>query len=125
DVLSRDGAIQADSPAGRYLTEHGVARRAFNSSGSRRGNHEVMIRGTFANIRLRNQLAPGTEGGVTVKLPEAEQMSIYDASRRYAGEGTPLIVLGGKEYGSASSRHCPPNRTPLLTVRPVLLPPFP
>src|SRR5262247_3140911 len=85
DHISPAGAIKTDSPAGRYLTEHGVERRDFNSYGSRRGNHEVMIRGTFANIRLRNQLAPGTEGGVTVKLPEAEQMSIYDASRRYAG----------------------------------------
>ena len=103
DHISPAGAIKTDSPAGRYLTEHGVERRDFNSYGSRRGNHEVMIRGTFANIRLRNQLAPGTEGGVTVKLPGDEQMSIYDASRQYAEEGTPLIVLGGKEYGSGSS----------------------
>ena len=98
DHISPAGAIKTDSPAGVYLTEHGVERRDFNSYGSRRGNHEVMIRGTFANIRLRNQLAPGTEGGVTVK--DGEQMTIYDASRRYIEEGTPLIVLGGKEYGS-------------------------
>src|SRR6185295_5386547 len=102
DHISPAGAIKTDSPAGTYLTEHGVERRDFNSYGSRRGNHEVMIRGTFANIRLRNQLAPGTEGGVTAK--DGEQMSIYDASRQYIDEGTPLIVLGGKEYGSGSSR---------------------
>src|SRR6266513_1031857 len=102
DHISPAGAIKTDSPAGTYLTEHGVERRDFNSYGSRRGNHEVMIRGTFANIRLRNQLAPGTEGGVTVR--DGEQMPIYDASRRYIEDGTPLIVLGGKEYGSGSSR---------------------
>jgi aconitate hydratase len=120
DHISPAGAIKADSPAGRYLTEHGVERRDFNSYGSRRGNHEVMIRGTFANIRLRNQLAPGTEGGVTVKLPEGEQMSIYDASRQYLAEGTPLIVLGGKEYGSGSSRDWAAKGTLLLGVRAVL-----
>jgi len=120
DHISPAGAIKTDSPAGRYLTEHGVERRDFNSYGSRRGNHEVMIRGTFANIRLRNQLAPGTEGSVTVKLPEAEQMSIFDASRRYLDEGTPLIVLGGKEYGSGSSRDWAAKGTLLLGVRAVL-----
>jgi aconitate hydratase len=120
DHISPAGAIKTDSPAGRYLTEHGVERRDFNSYGSRRGNHEVMIRGTFANIRLRNQLAPGTEGGVTVKLPGDEQMSIYDASRRYAGEGTPLVVLGGKEYGSGSSRDWAAKGPALLGVRAVL-----
>jgi len=120
DHISPAGAIKTDSPAGQYLTGHGVERRDFNSYGSRRGNHEVMIRGTFANIRLRNQLAPGTEGGVTVKLPGGEQMSIYDASRRYAGEGTPLIVLGGKEYGSGSSRDWAAKGTLLLGVRAVL-----
>jgi aconitate hydratase len=120
DHISPAGAIKTDSPAGRYLTEHGVERRDFNSYGSRRGNHEVMIRGTFANIRLRNQLAPGTEGGVTVKLPGDEQMSIYDASRQYADEGTPLIVLGGKEYGSGSSRDWAAKGTLLLGVRAVL-----
>jgi aconitate hydratase len=120
DHISPAGAIKADSPAGRYLTEHGVERRDFNSYGSRRGNHEVMIRGTFANIRLRNQLAPGTEGGVTVKLPDGGQMSIYDASRQYLAEGTPLLVLGGKEYGSGSSRDWAAKGTLLLGVRAVL-----
>jgi aconitate hydratase len=124
DHISPAGAIKTDSPAGRYLTEHGVERRDFNSYGSRRGNHEVMIRGTFANIRLRNQLAPGTEGSVTVKLPEAEQMSIFDASRRYLDEGTPLIVLGGKEYGSGSSRDWAAKGTLLLGVRAVLVESF-
>jgi aconitate hydratase len=120
DHISPAGAIKLDSPAGLYLTEHGVERRDFNSYGSRRGNHEVMIRGTFANIRLRNQLAPGTEGGVTVKLPDGEQMSIYDASRQYLAEGTPLLVLGGKEYGSGSSRDWAAKGTLLLGVRAVL-----
>jgi aconitate hydratase len=118
DHISPAGAIKTDSPAGTYLTEHGVERKDFNSYGSRRGNHEVMIRGTFANIRLRNQLAPGTEGGVTTK--GGEQMSIYDASREYAGEETPLIVLGGKEYGSGSSRDWAAKGTLLLGVRAVL-----
>jgi aconitate hydratase len=120
DHISPAGAIKTDSPAGKYLTEHGVERRDFNSYGSRRGNHEVMIRGTFANIRLRNQLAPGTEGSVTTKLPEGEQMSIYDASRKYIEEGTPLIVLGGKEYGTGSSRDWAAKGTALLGVRAVL-----
>jgi aconitate hydratase len=122
DHISPAGAIKTDSPAGIYLTEHGVERRDFNSYGSRRGNHEVMIRGTFANIRLRNQLAPGTEGGVTVK--DGEQMTIYDASRRYLEEGTPLIVLGGKEYGSGSSRDWAAKGTLLLGVRAVLVESF-
>ncbi|HYB49045.1 MAG TPA: aconitate hydratase AcnA, partial [Streptosporangiaceae bacterium] len=112
DHISPAGAIKTDSPAGRYLTEHGVERKDFNSYGSRRGNHEVMIRGTFANIRLRNQLAPGTEGGVTVV--DGEQLTIYEASRRYLDEGTPLIVLGGKEYGSGSSRDWAAKGTLLL-----------
>jgi aconitate hydratase len=120
DHISPAGAIKKDSPAGRYLQEHGVEQRDFNSYGSRRGNHEVMIRGTFANIRLRNQLAPGTEGGVTRKLPEGEQMSIYDAAMRYAEEGTPLVVLGGKEYGSGSSRDWAAKGTNLLGVRAVI-----
>ncbi|MHB1876769.1 MAG: aconitate hydratase AcnA, partial [Streptosporangiaceae bacterium] len=120
DHISPAGAIKTDSPAGRYLTEHGVERRDFNSYGSRRGNHEVMIRGTFANIRLRNQLAPGTEGSVTVKFPEGTQTSIYEASRGYAAEGTPLIVIGGKEYGSGSSRDWAAKGTALLGVRAVL-----
>jgi len=118
DHISPAGAIKTDSPAGRYLTDHGVERKDFNSYGSRRGNHEVMIRGTFANIRLRNQLAPGTEGGLTVK--DGEQMTIYDASRRYIADGTPLIVLGGKEYGSGSSRDWAAKGTLLLGVRAVL-----
>jgi aconitate hydratase len=122
DHISPAGAIKTDSPAGVYLTEHGVERKDFNSYGSRRGNHEVMIRGTFANIRLRNQLAPGTEGGVTVK--DGEQMTIYDASRRYIEEGTPLIVLGGKEYGSGSSRDWAAKGTLLLGVRAVLVQSF-
>jgi aconitate hydratase len=122
DHISPAGAIKTDSPAGVYLTEHGVDRRDFNSYGSRRGNHEVMIRGTFANIRLRNQLAPGTEGGVTVF--GGEQMSIYDASRRYIADGTPLVVLGGKEYGSGSSRDWAAKGTLLLGVRAVLVESF-
>jgi aconitate hydratase len=122
DHISPAGAIKTDSPAGKYLTEHGVERRDFNSYGSRRGNHEVMIRGTFANIRLRNQLAPGTEGGITVK--DGAQMPIYDASRRYLAEGTPLIVLGGKEYGSGSSRDWAAKGTLLLGVRAVLVESF-
>jgi aconitate hydratase len=122
DHISPAGAIKTDSPAGKYLTEHGVERKDFNSYGSRRGNHEVMIRGTFANIRLRNQLAPGTEGGVTVA--DGEQMAIYDASRKYLEEGIPLIVLGGKEYGSGSSRDWAAKGTLLLGVRAVLVESF-
>jgi aconitate hydratase len=124
DHISPAGSIKADSPAGQYLTSHGVDRRDFNSYGSRRGNHEVMIRGTFANIRLRNQLAPGTEGGVTVKLPEGTQTSIYEASRGYLDEGTPLVVLGGKEYGTGSSRDWAAKGTALLGVRAVLVESF-
>jgi aconitate hydratase len=120
DHISPAGAIKTDSPAGKYLTEHGVERRDFNTYGSRRGNHEVMIRGTFGNIRLRNQLAPGTEGGVTVYLPTGEQMPIYDASRKYIEDGTPLVVLGGKEYGSGSSRDWAAKGTVLLGVRAVI-----
>ena len=122
DHISPAGAIKTSSPAGEYLVSHGVERRDFNSYGSRRGNHEVMIRGTFANIRLRNQLAPGTEGGVTVK--DGQQMSIYDASREYIADGTPLIVLGGKEYGSGSSRDWAAKGTLLLGVRAVLVESF-
>ncbi|MFZ1156103.1 MAG: aconitate hydratase AcnA, partial [Solirubrobacteraceae bacterium] len=118
DHISPAGAIKRDSPAGAYLQEHGVSPRDFNSYGSRRGNHEVMIRGTFANIRLRNQLAPGTEGGMTVK--DGEQMSIYDASTSYQQEGVPLVVLGGKEYGSGSSRDWAAKGTSLLGVRAVI-----
>jgi aconitate hydratase len=120
DHISPAGAFKTESPAGEYLISRGVQRRDFNSYGSRRGNHEVMIRGTFGNIRLRNQLAPGTEGGVTVKLPEGEQTSIYEASRAYLAEGTPLLVLAGKEYGSGSSRDWAAKGTALLGVRAVL-----
>jgi aconitate hydratase len=122
DHISPAGAIKATAPAGLYLTEHGIERQDFNSYGSRRGNHEVMIRGTFANIRLRNQLAPGTEGGVTKK--DGKEMSIYDASREYIQEGTPLIVIGGKEYGSGSSRDWAAKGTALLGVRAVLVESF-
>jgi aconitate hydratase len=124
DHISPAGAIKTESPAGEYLISHGVQRRDFNSYGSRRGNHEVMIRGTFGNIRLRNQLAPGTEGGVTVKLPEGTQTSIYEASRGYLDEGTPLLVLAGKEYGSGSSRDWAAKGTALLGVRAVLVESF-
>ncbi len=120
DHISPAGSIRQDSPAGRWLVEHGVERRDFNSYGSRRGNHEVMVRGTFANIRLRNQLAPGTEGGVTRHLPDGEEMTIYGASERYAQDGVPLVVLGGKEYGSGSSRDWAAKGTRLLGVRAVL-----
>ena len=115
DHISPAGAIKKDSPAGRYLIERGVEPRGFNSYGSRRGNHEVMMRGTFANVRLRNQLAPGTEGGVTVK--DGEETSIYDAAMAYAEEGVPLCVLAGKEYGSGSSRDWAAKGPRLLGVR--------
>jgi aconitate hydratase len=121
DHISPAGSIKADSPAGRYLQEHGVGRRDFNSYGSRRGNHEVMIRGTFANIRLRNQIAPGTEGGVTRDFTKGgEVTSIYDAAQSYAAAGTPLVVLAGKEYGSGSSRDWAAKGTALLGVRAVI-----
>jgi aconitate hydratase len=122
DHISPAGAIKSSAPAGLYLTGHGIERADFNSYGSRRGNHEVMIRGTFANIRLRNQLAPGTEGGVTVK--DGKEMSIYDASREYIAAGTPLVILGGKEYGSGSSRDWAAKGTALLGVRAVLVESF-
>ena len=118
DHISPAGSIKGDSPAGRYLQEHGVAPKDFNSYGSRRGNHEVMIRGTFANIRLRNQLAPGTEGGVT--LYDGQITSIYDASQAYQAAGVPLMVLAGKEYGSGSSRDWAAKGTALLGVRAVI-----
>jgi aconitate hydratase len=120
DHISPAGVIKRDSPAGRYLVEQGVEPKDFNSYGSRRGNHEVMIRGTFANIRLRNQLAPGTEGGVTLHLPDGEQMTIYEAAMRYQQEGVPLVVLAGREYGSGSSRDWAAKGTRLLGVRAVL-----
>src|SRR6185437_12781389 len=120
DHISPAGAIRPGSHAGRYLTGHGIQPRDFNSYGSRRGNHEVMIRGTFANIRLRNHLAPGTEGGYTRHLPSGEQMTIDDAARRYAADGVPLLVIAGKEYGSGSSRDWAAKGTALLGVRAVL-----
>jgi aconitate hydratase len=118
DHISPAGSIKVDSPAGRYLQDNGVAPKDFNSYGSRRGNHEVMIRGTFANIRLRNQLAPGTEGGVTLK--DGEVVSIYDASQAYQAAGVPLMILAGKEYGSGSSRDWAAKGTALLGVRAVI-----
>jgi aconitate hydratase len=122
DHISPAGSIKAESPAGRYLTEHGVQRRDFNSYGSRRGNHEVMIRGTFANIRLRNQLAPGTEGGFTRDFtrPDGPVTSVYEAAVNYAAAGTPLVVLAGQEYGSGSSRDWAAKGTVLLGVRAVI-----
>ncbi len=120
DHISPAGSIKLKGPAGKYLTEHGVKPADFNSYGSRRGNHEVMVRGTFANVRLRNKLAPGTEGGVTRLLPEGEPMSIFDASVRYAERKTPLIILAGKEYGSGSSRDWAAKGPKLLGVRAVI-----
>jgi aconitate hydratase len=120
DHISPAGSIKADGPAGAWLREHGVAPDQFNSYGSRRGNHEVMIRGTFANIRIRNRLAPGTEGGVTRHLPDGEEMTIYEAAERYRSEGVPLIVLAGKEYGSGSSRDWAAKGPALLGVRAVI-----
>jgi aconitate hydratase len=120
DHISPAGAIKPDSPAGKYLEAHGVAPADFNSLGSRRGNHEVMMRGTFANIRLRNRLAPGTEGGFTTHQPGGEQMSIFDAAQRYAAEGVPLVILAGKEYGSGSSRDWAAKGPRLLGVRAVI-----
>ncbi|HLN42366.1 MAG TPA: aconitate hydratase AcnA, partial [Acidimicrobiales bacterium] len=120
DHISPAGSIRPSSPAGVYLTEHGVEPSEFNSYGARRGNHEVMMRGTFANVRLRNLLAPGTEGGVTRLLPGGEQLSIYDAAMRYRSEGIPLVVLAGREYGSGSSRDWAAKGPALLGVRAVI-----
>jgi aconitate hydratase len=120
DHISPAGSIKVQSPAGRYLLEHGVAVADFNSYGSRRGNHEVMVRGTFANIRLRNKLAPGTEGGVTRHLPDGEVMSIFGASEKYRAEGVPLVILAGKEYGSGSSRDWAAKGPKLLGIRAVI-----
>ena len=124
DHISPAGNIRANVPAGLYLTDGGVKAQDFNSYGTRRGNHEVMMRGTFANIRLRNQVAPGTEGGITIKFPENEEMFIYDASMRYQEEGTPLMIIGGKEYGSGSSRDWAAKGTKLLGVKAVLVESF-
>jgi len=120
DHISPAGSIKEDSPAGIYLKEHGVARADFNSYGARRGNHEVMMRGTFANIRLRNEMAPGTEGGWTRHMPDGEQMSIYDASMKYQAAGVPLVVIAGKEYGTGSSRDWAAKGTKLLGVKAVV-----
>ena len=120
DHISPAGSIKPDSPAGAYLVEHGVERKDFNSYGARRGNHEVMVRGTFANVRLRNKLVPESEGTWTVHVPSGEEMTIYDASQRYLAEGTPLVVLAGKEYGSGSSRDWAAKGPNLLGVKAVI-----
>ncbi|QMW22713.1 aconitate hydratase AcnA [Sandaracinobacteroides saxicola] len=120
DHISPAGSIKGDSPAGRYLSERQVPKSEYNSYGARRGNHEVMMRGTFANIRIRNQLAPGTEGGVTTYLPTGEVMAIYDAAMKYKESGTPLVILAGKEYGTGSSRDWAAKGTTLLGVRAVI-----
>ena len=120
DHISPAGSISKDSPAGRYLTEHGVDARDFNSYGSRRGNHEVMMRGTFANTRIKNQMVPGVEGGVTVHYPSREQLPIYDAAMRYHADGVPLVIFAGKEYGTGSSRDWAAKGTRLLGVRAVV-----
>jgi aconitate hydratase len=120
DHISPAGAIKTDSPAGEYLIARGVAQPQFNSYGARRGNHEVMMRGTFANVRLRNELAPDTEGPWTTHLPDEERMTIFDAAERYRAEGVPLVVLAGKEYGSGSSRDWAAKGPLLLGVRAVI-----
>jgi len=124
DHISPAGAIKPDSPAGAYLTERQVRVSEFNSFGSRRGNHEVMMRGTFGNIRIRNQMAPGTEGGVTIHQPSGEQMSIYDAAVKYAADGVPLVIVAGKEYGTGSSRDWAAKGTRLLGVKAVIVESF-
>jgi aconitate hydratase len=120
DHISPAGAIKPESPAGRYLIEHGVDRSEFNSYGARRGNHEVMVRGTFANVRLRNLMVPESEGTWTVHVPSGEEMTIYDAAQRYLAEGTPLVVIAGQEYGSGSSRDWAAKGPKLLGVRAVI-----
>ncbi len=120
DHISPAGSIKRDSPAGKYLIEHGVKPGDFNSYGSRRGNHEVMVRGTFANVRLRNQMVPSLEGGFTRHLPDGAEMSIFDASEKYIAEGVPLVILAGKEYGSGSSRDWAAKGPRLLGVRAVI-----
>jgi aconitate hydratase len=120
DHISPAGSIKKDGPAGKYLVAHGVDPKDFNSYGARRGNHEVMVRGTFANVRLRNLLAPGTEGGVTRHLPDGEVLSIFEASEKYAAEKVPLVILAGKEYGSGSSRDWAAKGPRLLGVRAVI-----
>ena len=120
DHISPAGSIKKDSPAGKYLLGHGVDWKDFNSYGSRRGNHEVMVRGTFANVRLKNRLAPGTEGGVTRHLPDGTPMSIFEASEKYQAAKVPLVILAGKEYGSGSSRDWAAKGPMLLGIRAVI-----
>ena len=120
DHISPAGNIKADSPAGRYLREQGVEPRDFNSYGSRRGNHEVMMRGTFANIRIRNEMLGGEEGGNTLYIPTGEKMAIYDAAMQYQASGTPLVVIAGQEYGTGSSRDWAAKGTNLLGVKAVI-----
>jgi aconitate hydratase len=120
DHISPAGSIKKDSPAGKYLIEHGVKPADFNSYGSRRGNHEVMVRGTFANVRLRNKMVPNLEGGFTRHLPDGEEMTIFDASEKYIAEGVPLLIIAGKEYGSGSSRDWAAKGPRLLGVRAVI-----
>jgi aconitate hydratase A / 2-methylisocitrate dehydratase len=120
DHISPAGSIKVNSPAGKYLIDHGVQPKDFNSYGARRGNHEVMMRGTFANTRIKNQMCPGVEGGVTTYLPGGEVMPIYDAAMKYQAEGVPLVVIAGKEYGSGSSRDWAAKGTMLLGVKTVI-----
>jgi aconitate hydratase len=120
DHISPAGSIKEASPAGKYLTERQVTKAEFNSYGARRGNHEVMMRGTFANIRIRNEMVPGVEGGVTRHVPTGAQMAIYDAAQAYKADGTPLVVIAGKEYGTGSSRDWAAKGTTLLGVRAVV-----
>src|SRR5438552_894501 len=120
DHISPAGSIKKDSPAGKYLQEHGVKPADFNSYGSRRGNHEVMVRGTFANVRLRNKMVPNIEGGFTRHLPDDAEMTIFEASEKYIAEGVPLVILAGKEYGSGSSRDWAAKGPMLLGVRVVI-----
>src|SRR6202011_522039 len=120
DHISPAGSIKVDSPAGKYLVAHKVKPLDFNQYGTRRGNHEVMVRGTFANIRLKNQMVPGVEGGWTRHMPDGEKMSIYDAAMKYKAESVPLVVIAGKEYGSGSSRDWAAKGTLLLGVRAVI-----
>jgi aconitate hydratase len=124
DHISPAGAINAESPGGEYLVLHQIPSREFNSYGSRRGNHEVMMRGTFANIRIRNEMVPGTEGGVTKHHPSGEILPIYEAAMRYVSEGVPLVVVAGKEYGTGSSRDWAAKGTRLLGVKAVIVESF-
>jgi len=124
DHISPAGAIQQSGPAGEYLTEYQVRPAEFNSYGARRGNHEIMMRGTFANIRIRNQMVPDTEGGVAKHLPSGEVMPIFEAAMRYQEEGVPLVIVGGKEYGTGSSRDWAAKGTRLLGVRAVIVESF-